>query len=147
MRTITGAVVAIATLLTAACSAAQANRSAVAPADAHRLPVSHVAIRDLPQLPAHGPDSPSSPSTADAKSSDPRAFVEQVIADGLRSEGLELLDVGVVTITADGERATVRVAATHQTVGSDRPHTSVYDLDLVKSARGGWNLAAWHDVR
>lgn len=138
---------AVATLLTAACSATPANVPATASQDGHAASSSRVAIRDLPQLPAHGPDTPIPLSTVEANSTDPRQVGEQLIATGLRSQGLELLDVGVVTITADDRRTTVRIAATHQMVGGNRPHTSVYDLDLVRTTSGGWELARWRTVR
>ncbi|MFP5252294.1 MAG: hypothetical protein ACLGH4_00675 [Actinomycetes bacterium] len=140
MRTFT--VVAVASLAAAGCAPPTSAQVAPVP------PVRHVTVSDLPDQPFHDTDEPLDTVSLDraVDATDPVAVAIRRITDGLRAEGLDVIDVGVQELAQAGGRITVRVAVTHRTGPDTTPYTSIYEVDLVESAGGTWVITAARTV-
>ena len=106
-------------------------------------PVRHVAISRLPQQPAHGDERLLDQPPGLTDPSDPAAVAAALVRAGLVGEGLEVVDLGVDALVIGPAAATVRVAATHRSELAGAPHTSVYELDLVRDPGRPWRLAGF----
>ena len=141
MRTL--AIAAAATLTLAGCATGPTAREG-------SPPVRHVAISRLPEQPAHDDDRPleQPPGPTDPNEPNaPGAVAAALVRAGLAGEGLQVVDLGVEPLAAGPAAATVRVAATHRTELAGTPHTSVYQLDLVRDPGRPWRLASFLQVQ
>lgn len=127
------ATVAVATLTLVGCTT-----SPIAMEDGP--PVRHVALSRLPEQPAHDHEVPVAQPPGPVDRSDPAAVAVALIVTGLAEQGLEVVDLGTETLVANPDVATVRIAATHRADVTAAPHTSVYELDLIRDPEGSWRL-------
>lgn len=115
-------------------------------ADRARPSVSQVSIWRLPDQPDHGPDRPTDQPPGPLDRSDPTEVAVAQIVAGLADQGLDVVDLGVDTLRASSAAVTVRVAATHRAGAAGPPHTSVYELDLTRTADGSWQPAGFRQA-
>jgi hypothetical protein len=109
-------------------------------------PVRQAAIARLPEQPAHDDDQPVHRPPDSVDLDDPAAVAVELIVAGLAEQGLEVVDVGVETLTVTPKAVTVLVAATHRAEMTGVPHTSVYELDLTRDPGGAWRLVGFGQV-
>ena len=110
-------------------------------------PFRHVAVSQLRELPAHDPDTPVVLPSDPVDRGDPEAVTAALIVAGLAEQGLEVVDLGTATVAASAAMASVRVAATHRVDATATPHTSVYELDLIRDGQGSWHLLEFRQAQ
>lgn len=105
-------------------------------------PIRHVASGRLPDQPLHDADQAANGSSlsGEVDPTDPVAVATSRIVDGLRAQGLEVVDLGAETVARVDDLVTVRVAITHRVEPDATPHTSVYELGLTRGRDGVWEV-------
>lgn len=102
-------------------------------------PVRHVAVGRLPDQPLHDAERPTIDlDSGQPDATDPVAVAIDQLAQGLRAEGLEILDLGAEPVARVDGRVTVRAVVTHRTAPAATSYTSVYEVDLARGTDGTW---------
>lgn len=102
-------------------------------------PIRHVAVGRLPDQPLHDAERPTIDLDAgEPDATDPVAVAIDQLVQGLRAEGLEILDLGGQPVALVDRHVTLHVVATHRTATTATSYTSVYELDLTRGTDGTW---------
>ncbi|MEX0835921.1 MAG: hypothetical protein WD010_07505 [Nitriliruptor sp.] len=110
-------------------------------------PVRHVVVGGLPDQPLHEAErSTIDLDSGEPDATDPVAVAIDQLVQGLRAQGLEILDLGSETVALVDGHATVRVVVTHGTAPATTSYTSVYELDLIRGGDGAWSVTAARTV-
>ncbi len=107
--------------------------------------ITRVAIGDLPQEPAHGPELLAEP-VPKVESKDAVAVAVDLVVDGLVEQGLVVLDIGAEPVDIRPGSATVRIAVTHASE-SGGLHTSGYELYLLRDTNDRWISAGFRQLQ
>ena len=107
--------------------------------------VGHAPLDRLVDEPAHDPPTALAAPPRGAAAHEAAQVATRLILDGLEAQGLDVVDLGVQQTTRRAGAATVVVAATHAS-SSGATHTSIYQLDLVRTRRG-WQLQSFRPVQ
>ena len=107
--------------------------------------VGHAPLDRLVDEPAHDPPTALAAPQRGAAGHGAGQVAMRLILDGLDAQGLDVVDVGVQQTIRRAGAATVVVAATHAS-SSGATHTSIYQLDLVRTRRG-WQLQSFRPVQ
>lgn len=99
-------------------------------------PISRVAVVDLPQEPAHGPELPPQPAPM-GEAKDAVGVAMNLVVHGLEEQGLVVIDIGAEPVEILPTSATVRIAVTHAS-DSGGLHTSAYGIDLIRNSHDRW---------
>ncbi len=127
------AVAALTVLVLASCATNATPQTGTA--------ITRVAIVDLPQEPAHGPELLPQP-VPKVEPKDAVAVAVDLVVDGLQEQGLVIIDIGSEPVDISPGSATVRIAATHTSESGDL-HTSGYELYLLQDTHDRWISAGF----